>query len=69
MNPFDDPDATFTVLVNDEDQYSLWPAHLAAPDGWRTAHPRADRATCLDWIETHWTDQRPASLRTEEPAR
>ncbi|MBO1333034.1 MbtH family NRPS accessory protein [Streptomyces sp. VRA16 Mangrove soil] len=69
MNPFDDPDGTFTVLANDEDQFSLWPAHLAVPDGWREAHPSAGRAACLAWIETHWTDLRPRSLRAQEPAR
>ncbi|MCB5177988.1 MbtH family protein [Streptomyces antimicrobicus] len=64
MNPFDDPRHTFTVLTNDEDQHSLWPAHLPAPAGWQQAHAPADRATCLAWIEAHWSDQRPRSLRT-----
>lgn len=64
MNPFDDPDGTFTVLVNDDDQHSLWPAHLRVPEGWHQVHPHADRATCLAWIETHWIDQRPRSPRT-----
>lgn len=35
VNPFDDPDATFLVLVNDEGQHSLWPAFADVPDGWR----------------------------------
>ncbi|RSS83655.1 MbtH family protein [Streptomyces sp. WAC06614] len=68
MNPFDDLDGTFLVLTNDEDQHSLWPAHIAVPAGWREAHPRADRATCLAWIETSWTDLRPRSLRAAEAA-
>ncbi|MEU3910312.1 MbtH family protein [Streptomyces sp. NPDC029721] len=63
MNPFDDPDGTFLVLTNDEEQHSLWPAHIPVPAGWREAHPRADRAACLAWIETSWTDLRPRSLR------
>ncbi|WP_372405717.1 MbtH family protein [Streptomyces luteireticuli] len=67
MNPFDDPDGVFVVLANNEDQHSLWPARLTVPDGWREVHPRADRVTCLAWIETAWTDLRPRSLRTAPP--
>ncbi|MEU8585099.1 MbtH family protein [Streptomyces abikoensis] len=69
MNPFDDPDGVFVVLVNDEDQYSLWPAHVTVPAGWHEAHPRADRATCLAWIDATWTDLRPGTLRTAEAGR
>ncbi|MFF2354897.1 MbtH family protein [Kitasatospora sp. NPDC058115] len=65
MNPFDDPEATYVVLVNDEGQFSLWPEFAGTPDGWRIAHPAADRTTCLDFIEENWTDLRPASLVRE----
>ncbi|WP_410586693.1 MbtH family protein [Amycolatopsis sp. lyj-23] len=61
-NPFDDPDGTFLVLINDEEQYSLWPQFATVPDGWRTVHGPGPRQDCLDYIETHWTDMRPASL-------
>lgn len=61
-NPFDDPDGTFLVLVNDEGQHSLWPSFAAVPDGWLVRHPEADRETCLQYIETNWTDMRPMSL-------
>ena len=61
-NPFDDADGRFLVLVNEENQHSLWPAHLEVPAGWATVHGEDDRAACLDYIETHWTDLRPASL-------
>jgi MbtH protein len=63
MNPFDDPDGTFSVLVNDEEQHSLWPSHLAVPEGWRVVHPDSTRRDCLDYIEEHWTDLRPLSAR------
>lgn len=63
MNPFDDPDATFLVLVNQEEQHSLWPAHIAVPDGWRTVHGATDRQSCLDYVDEHWTDLRPLSAR------
>jgi MbtH protein len=67
-NPFDDADAAFLVLVNQEGQYSLWPAFRAAPEGWRAVGPRGARQDCLDWIEAHWTDMRPASLREGKEA-
>lgn len=63
MNPFDDPDGTFLVLVNDEEQHSLWPSHLAVPPGWRIVHDEDNRQACLDYIEEHWTDLRPLSAR------
>ncbi|MGW0534031.1 MbtH family protein [Streptomyces sp. NPDC003032] len=61
-NPFDATDTDFLVLVNDENQHSLWPAAIDVPSGWNTAHGPADRAACLAYVETHWTDLRPASL-------
>jgi MbtH protein len=61
-NPFDDDNAVYLVLVNDENQHSLWPAALDVPAGWARAHGPAGRAECLDYVETHWTDMRPASL-------
>ncbi len=62
-NPFDDDDGIFLVLANDEDQYSLWPAFADVPAGWRVACGEASRAVCLDYVEQHWTDVRPKSLR------
>jgi MbtH protein len=63
MNPFDDQDGTFLVLVNDEEQHSLWPGHLAVPAGWRVVHGPGGRQACLDFVEEHWTDLRPLSAR------
>ena len=62
MNPFENPDGRFVVLVNDENQHSLWPSFVEVPAGWRTVHAEASRQSCLDYIEAHWTDLRPASL-------
>lgn len=62
MNPFEDPEGTYLVLVNDEGQHSLWPAFIDVPDGWRIVHPKDSRQACLDYIEEHWTDMRPQSL-------
>ena len=61
-NPFDDPDGTFKVLVNDEGQHSLWPSFAEVPAGWTVAHADDTRAACLEYVEQHWTDLRPASL-------
>ncbi|GGX36948.1 protein mbtH [Streptomyces malachitofuscus] len=61
-NPFEDADGVYLVLVNDENQHSLWPEFADVPDGWRTVHGPADRQECLEYVETHWTDMRPRSL-------
>ena len=62
-NPFDDENGTFLVLVNDEDQHSLWPAFADVPAGWRKVFGEASRVDCLAYVEEHWTDIRPKSLR------
>lgn len=61
-NPFDDEDATFVVLVNDEEQHSLWPAFADTPAGWRVVFGEASRADCLQYVEQNWSDIRPKSL-------
>lgn len=61
-NPFDDEDGRFLVLVNDENQHSLWPTFADVPAGWRKVFGEASRAECLDYVNEHWTDLRPQSL-------
>jgi len=61
-NPFDDPDGQFLVLVNHENQHSLWPAFIDVPAGWTVAFGQDARQPCLDYIDAHWTDMRPKSL-------
>jgi MbtH protein len=61
-NPFEDPDASYLVLVNDEGQHSLWPVFADVPDGWQVTFGEAGRQECLDFIEESWTDMRPNSL-------
>ncbi|MBC6447461.1 MbtH family protein [Actinokineospora xionganensis] len=61
-NPFENAEGTFLVLVNDENQHSLWPAFIDVPAGWRTVHGEASRDSCLAYVEENWTDMRPASL-------
>ena len=67
-NPFEDADALYLVLVNDEGQYSLWPAGIAVPAGWITAHEADSRSKCLEYVEAQWTDMRPNSLVRAERA-
>ncbi|GAA4516786.1 MbtH family protein [Nonomuraea ferruginea] len=65
-NPFDDEDGTFYVLINDEEQHSLWPTFKEVPQGWRVVfgeEGRSRRQECVDYVEEHWTDLRPRSLR------
>jgi MbtH protein len=61
-NPFEDPDAKYLVLINDEGQHSLWPVFADVPDGWEIIFGEDGRQECLDFIETNWTDMRPNSL-------
>ncbi len=61
-NPFEDDDADYVVLINDEGQYSLWPHGLEIPAGWTSVHTKATRQECLNWVDEHWTDMRPNSL-------
>ncbi|WP_395575173.1 MbtH family protein [Streptomyces sp. BK79] len=53
----------FRVLVNAEGQHSIWPAGLEVPAGWDPVGPTADQATCMAYVDEHWTDMRPLSLR------
>ncbi|MGV0734775.1 MbtH family protein [Mycobacterium syngnathidarum] len=63
INPFDDVNASFLVLADDERQHILWPAFADVPVGWRVVFGAADRAACSDYIEQNWTYPRPKSLR------
>ncbi|MEU5084233.1 MULTISPECIES: MbtH family protein [Streptomyces] len=53
----------WTVVVNDEEQYSLWAADREIPAGWRESGMRGSREDCLAHIDRVWTDMRPLSLR------
>ena len=58
-----DDDATYQVLRNDEDQYSLWPADLDVPAGWHQAGKEGTKEECSAYVDEVWTDMRPRSLR------
>jgi MbtH protein len=62
-NPFEDPQGRFFVLVNSEQQHSLWPTFAEVPAGWTKVFGEDDREACLRYVEENWTDLRPASIR------
>ena len=61
----DDEDDTriYKVVLNFDEQYSIWPIDRDNPDGWRDEGMRGAKAECLVHIEHVWTDMRPSSLR------
>lgn len=61
-NPFENPDASYLVLVNHEGQHSLWPEFAEVPAGWSLANGPDTRDACLEFVNTQWIDMRPRSL-------
>jgi MbtH protein len=62
--PDDIQDQTiYTVVVNHEEQYSIWPAHKEIPLGWKEAGKTGSKEECLAYIKEVWIDMRPLSLR------
>lgn len=61
--PPEAPQPIYRVVVNHEEQYSIWPLRREVPAGWRDAGKSGTQAECLAHIEAVWTDMRPLSLR------
>ena len=57
-------DTIYKVVVNHEEQYSIWPADRENPKGWKDAGKTGSKAECLGHIKEVWTDMRPLSLRS-----
>jgi MbtH protein len=55
--------ARHVVVVNQEEQYSIWPEWKPIPNGWRAAGRSGSKAECLAWVKEVWTDMTPLSLR------
>ena len=53
----------YKVVINHEEQYSIWPADRSNPLGWNDAGFTGTKSECLGYINTVWTDMRPLSLR------
>lgn len=62
---FDDDSVIFLVVINEEEQYSVWPEFKAIPEGWRAVGKTGTKTECLAYIREVWTDMRPASLRRQ----
>lgn len=56
-------DIVYRVVVNDEEQYSIWPSDRDNPPGWRDVGPSGPKLECLAYIKEVWTDMRPRSAR------
>ncbi|MCT7352930.1 MbtH family protein [Streptomyces sp. 15-116A] len=54
MNPFEDDELEFCVVVDDLGRHALQPVFAGTPRGWRTVHGPADRGDCLAYVERHW---------------
>lgn len=54
---------TYLVVVNAEEQYSIWPVDKQVPAGWNAVGKQGRKSECLQYIEEVWTDMRPLSLR------
>lgn len=61
----DDTDQIYKVVLNHEEQYSLWPADRENPAGWLDEGTVGTKAECLARVDEVWTDMRPLSLRRE----
>jgi MbtH protein len=66
-NPFEDQGGTFVVLINDQSQYSLWPAAAEIPAGWFIACEQNSRDACIEYIGKNWTDMRPRTSADVQP--
>jgi MbtH protein len=59
--------AVYRVVVNHEEQYSLWLTDQDLPAGWREAGKTGSKAECLAFVNEVWTDMRPLSVRSKQP--
>ncbi len=60
-----DDTTVYTVVINHEEQYSIWQADREIPMGWKAVGKTGNKQECLDYIEEVWTDMRPLSLRKQ----
>ena len=58
----------YQVVINHEQQYSIWPAGRSAPAGWTSAGFAGSLEECTAYVDQVWTDMRPLSLRAEQKA-
>ncbi len=56
-------DGAYVVVINHEEQYSIWYRYKPLPRGWQEAGPTGGREFCLNWIKNQWSDLLPLSVR------
>ena len=61
----EEEDFNYFVVINDEEQYSIWPEFKDIPAGWRAVGEAQSKADCLAYVKENWTDMRPKTLRDE----
>lgn len=61
----DEAKLSYLVVVNHEEQYSLWRADLDIPAGWQRVFGPCQKGDCLSYVKERWTDMRPLSLRRQ----
>ncbi|MEU5902643.1 MULTISPECIES: MbtH family NRPS accessory protein [Streptomyces] len=66
--PQSESEPHYRVVVNDEEQYSIWPLTRDVPAGWHSLEVSGPESRCLDHIAEVWTDMRPLSLRQDTAA-
>ena len=65
INHEEEDNNVYLVVVNHEEQYSIWPEYKEIPLGWKAVGKSGNKQECLDYIKEVWTDMRPLSLRRQ----
>jgi MbtH protein len=68
VNDSEQDQIIYKVVVNHEEQYSIWPADRENPLGWRDVDKQGSKQDCLEYIKQVWTDMRPLSVRRQMDA-
>jgi MbtH protein len=68
LNHEEEDNNVYLVVINHEEQYSIWPDYKEIPNGWKAAGKSGAKADCLNYIKDVWTDMRPLSLRRQMEA-
>ena len=65
INSDEEDNTIYLVVMNHEEQYSIWPDYKAIPNGWKAVGKSGNKQECLNYIKDVWTDMRPLSLRKQ----
>jgi len=65
LQTVDEYQEMYLVLINNEEQHSVWPSYKPIPEGWKQVFGEDIKERCLEYVEEHWTDMRPLSLRKQ----